>query len=120
MRPGHALALAAAAGAVAWMLLVGAGKGAGHAPRAAGPPAEPVLFAPGVVSTVDDESGGSFSPDGTEYYFAKIAPYTAYPRLAVLCVSRFGNGRWNAPEVLPFSGRALDLTPRMSPDGHTL
>jgi len=90
-------------------------------PYAAGHAAEPRLFAEGVISTEDDESNGSFSPDGTEYFFAKATLTTTFPRIGILCVSRFRNGRWSEPEVLPFSGGPyLDLSPRMSPDGRTL
>jgi Tol biopolymer transport system component len=82
--------------------------------------AKPRLFAEGVVSTEDDEVGGVFSPDGTEFYFSKLIPYTSFPRLGLLCVSRFKEGRWGEPLVLPFSGRYLDFLPQFSPDGRTL
>ena len=90
-------------------------------PYAAGHVMEPRLFAEGVISTEDDESNGSFSPDGAEVFFAKANLTTTFPRLGILCVSRFRNGRWSEPEVLPFSGgQYLDLSPRLSPDGKTL
>ncbi len=92
----------------------------GSAPWDAGPAPEARLFAEGVVSTPDDESNGSFSPDGTEYYFTKFNPYTTAARWGLLCVARFRGGRWSAPESLPFSGRNLDFSPRLSPDGSTL
>jgi Tol biopolymer transport system component len=90
------------------------------APYDAGTVAEPRLFAEGIVSTEDDESNGSFSPDGTEYYFAKFNPYTTGPRWGILCVSRIRDGRWSEPEVLPFSGQYRDSFPRVSPDGGRL
>src|SRR5215472_4432326 len=81
----------------------------------------PRLFAEGVISTEDDEINGSFSLDGAEYFFAKVNLTTTFPRIGILCVSRFRNGHWNEPEVLPFSGgEYLDLSPRISPDGATL
>src|SRR5215470_2039128 len=81
----------------------------------------PQLFAEGVISTEDDEVNGSFSPDGLEYFFAKINLTTTFPRLGILCVSRFRDGHWSEPEVLPFSGgEYLDLSPRLSPDGSTM
>ena len=86
----------------------------------AGPAPEARIFADGVVSTPDDESNGSFSPDGTEYYFTEFNPYTTAARWGLLCVARFRDGRWSAPESLPFSGRNLDFSPRLSPDGTTL
>ena len=78
---------------------------------------EPVIFAEGIISTIDDEMGGAFSPDGTEFYFSKIGPYTTAPRLGVMCVSRLRDGRWSEPESLPFSGRFLDYPPKFDVDG---
>jgi hypothetical protein len=80
----------------------------------------PHLFAEGVISTPDDEAGGVFSPDGREFYFAKFNPTTTFPRIGLLCVSRWQNGKWTTPEVLPFSGKYLDFPPRLSPDGQTM
>ncbi|HEY4228916.1 MAG TPA: hypothetical protein VGO79_02025 [Thermoanaerobaculia bacterium] len=82
--------------------------------------AEPRLFAEGVVSTEDDEVNGSFSPDGTEYYFARVNPCTTSPHWGVLFVTRYRDGAWTAPEILKISGGGLDLSPRVSPDGRTL
>ncbi len=89
-------------------------------PYDAGPVASPRLFAEGVVSTEDDESGGTFSPDGSEFYFVKLDQYTTFPRIGLICVSRFRDGRWTQPEVVPFSGRNLDFPPKISPDGRTM
>ena len=80
----------------------------------------PQIFAPGVVSTEDDEVGGVFNPDQTEFYFSKLSRYTTGPRVGLLCVSRRRDGRWMTPEALPFSGRYLDHPPRLSPDGSTM
>jgi hypothetical protein len=90
------------------------------APYSLGLAAEPKLFAEGVISTEDDEVNGSFNPDGTEYYFSKVAQFTTFPRLAVICVSRYASGKWSEPQVVSFSGKSLDLTPRFSPDGKTM
>ena len=98
-----------------------ANRSARRPPYFAGHVTSPRLFAEGVISTEDDEINGSFSPDGTEYFFAKVNLTTTFPRIGILCVSRSRNGRWSGPEVLPFSGgEYLDLSPRMSPDGATL
>src|SRR5262249_55643429 len=92
-----------------------------RAPYAAGHVTSPRLFAEGVISTEDDEINGSFSPDGSEYFFAKVNLSTTFPRLGILCMSRFRNGHWSEPEVLPFSGgQQLDFLPPLSPDGTTL
>src|SRR5262245_32553852 len=80
----------------------------------------PTLFAPDLVSTDLDESGGVFSPDGRDFYFTLLAPYTTAPRFAMLVVSHFQNGHWNPPQTLPFSGKSLDIAPHLSADGSTL
>jgi len=82
--------------------------------------AGPHLFAEGMISTPDAEAGGVFSPDGREFYFAKFNPTTTFPRIGLLCVSRWQNGKWTTPEVLPFSGKYLDFPPRLSTDGKTM
>ena len=112
-----ALAFAAVVSLVA---LAAAGPAPAVAPWDAGPAPDARLFAEGVVSTEDDESNGSFSPDGAEYYFTKFNPYTTAARWGLLCVTRFRDGRWTAPESLPFSGLNLDFAPRLSADGRTL
>jgi WD40 repeat protein len=92
-----------------------------HASYAAeGKVTEPRLFAEGTISTVDDEIGGAFSPDGTEFYLARLVPYTTFPRIGVVCVSHYRNGRWSVPEVLPFSGKFLDYPPKLDPTGERM
>ena len=82
--------------------------------------AAPALFAEGTISTEDDEANGSFSADGTEYYFTKFNPYTTLPRWGVICVSRLAGGRWSEPEIVSFSGRYFDESPRVAPDGRRM
>jgi hypothetical protein len=81
---------------------------------------EPHLFGEGVISTPGDEAGGVFSPDGGEFYFVKLNPATTFPRIGMLCVSKWRDGKWSVPEALPFSGKYLDFPPRLSPDGKTM
>jgi hypothetical protein len=81
---------------------------------------EPRIFALNTISTDLDESGGSFSPDGGDFYFTLLAPYTTNPHLGVICVSHFKAGRWQRPEVVPFSGKSLDFAPQLSRDGSQL
>ncbi|HEV3086792.1 MAG TPA: hypothetical protein VGX96_06155 [Candidatus Elarobacter sp.] len=80
----------------------------------------PQIFGEGTISTVDDESGGAFSPDGTDFYFAVSGPYTLAPRLGIICVSHFAGGRWQRPEAVSFSGQSLDFPPHLSPDGERM
>ena len=75
----------------------------------------PVLFAPGVIST-GDVFASTFTPDGRTVVFTRVpanGPLT-------LMQSHWRDGRWTAPETLPFSGTYRDLDPAFSPDGARL
>lgn len=78
------------------------------------PAPEPRLFGEGVISTSDDEFGGSITPDGDTIYFSRSAPHSY--RYTMLESHRV-RGRWSTPTVLPFSGRYTDSDPTLSPDG---
>ena len=81
---------------------------------------QPRIFAEGTISTDLDESGGAFSPDGKDFYFTVLAPYTTAPRFGMICVSHFKDGRWQKPETVTFSGQYLDFAPHLSADGNKL
>ena len=66
------------------------------------------VFAPGVISTGDHESHATFSADGREIYFLKMAPN--FSRWTIF-VSRYKDGGWSQPEVAPFSGQYQDADP---------
>ena len=71
------------------------------------PGAEPVVFAPGMVSTTDNEhSAPAFSPDGNEvFWFANRPPGPANKEwLHFARTMRRENGRWTAPSASPFDG----------------
>jgi len=72
------------------------------------------LFAPGIISTGDYESHVTFTPDGGELYFLKMAP--DFSRWTIF-VTRYNNGRWSQPEVAPFSGQYQDADPYITADG---
>jgi hypothetical protein len=76
--------------------------------------AEPRIFAENIVSTSDDEFGGSFTPNGDTVYFSRSAPHSY--RYTMLQSHRVAGG-WSTPTVLPFSGRFTDSDPTLSPDG---
>jgi len=84
------------------------------------PLTRPMLFAPGVVSTADDEFGGTFTPDGQSFYFVKRTQSTLRSNLMVICVSHYRDGQWTEPEIASFSGKYKDLDPFVSPDGAKL
>jgi hypothetical protein len=78
------------------------------------PLAHATLFASGVTSTGDYESHPTFTPDGREIYFLKMAPN--FSRWTIF-VSRYKDGGWSQPEVAPFSGQFQDADPYITADG---
>ena len=118
LRVMGSIALAAAAAAVMAQ--------SGSSERAAGdylgeepPGVEPRVFAPGIVSTGLSERDIAVTPEGDEIFFSQFAG--SYTFGAIMRVRRVA-GRWQAPEVAPFSGTPgdLDLEPALSWDGTTL
>jgi len=82
-----------------------------------GPLREPRIFGNGVISTSADEFGGSFTPDGKTIYFSRSAPHSY---LYAIFESRWLDGRWATPVIVPFSGQYTDSDPILSPDGNTM
>lgn len=77
---------------------------------------EPVIFAPGIISTPDlIEMGISFSPDGKEIYFSRSAGPEISSNFSIW-VCREGKDGWEAPRVASFSTHR-DFAPFMMPDG---
>src|SRR5262245_8744308 len=72
------------------------------------------LFAPGTISTGDYDSHVTFTPDGREMYFLKLAPN--FSRWSIF-VSRYKDSDWSQPEVAPFSGQYQDADPYITADG---
>jgi Tol biopolymer transport system component len=101
------------------VLILGVLTVRGTAPRISTADDTPQLeiIGEGVISTPDDEFGGSFSADGNTIYFDKTVP-AHY--LYTLCESHFAGGKWSQPEVMRFSGQYRDSDPVLSPDGNTL
>src|SRR5215475_1795219 len=85
-------------------------------PKADAAPA-PEMIGEGVISTDQDEFGAMPDKDWTVMYFDRSIP--AHYHYAMY-LSRFENGKWTAPEVLPFSGEYRDSDPVISVDGKTL
>src|SRR5882672_6825726 len=59
---------------------------------------DPVIFEKGIITTKDDEFGGTFTPDGKTCFFSKSV-LRFY--IDVICYSEFRNGKWQTPEVAP-------------------
>jgi Tol biopolymer transport system component len=91
---------------------------AAEPPYAAKAPLQaPAVFAPGVISTGDFESHPAFTPDGSTLYFLKDAPNFSF---WTIVVSNFQNGKWQAPQVAPWSGQYRDADPFITADGKSL
>ena len=78
---------------------------------------QPEIFAPGIVSTVFQETSASFTPDGKTVYFTRSDIQFADN---TILESHFQNNRWSQPEVASFSGIWRDSEPNVSPDGKKL
>jgi len=74
--------------------------------------AKTAIFAPGVISTTNDEFAPSFTPDGNTVYFSGVS--------SAIYFSKRLNGKWGEPKVAPFSGHWEDMDPFISPDGKRL
>lgn len=102
-----------------------AGSAAGTAPMASPyfgqppPGLTPERFAPGVVSTDAVELNGVFSPDLTEFFFARLVDGVQTMHHAVLRE----DGTWSDPRPLllfPGGTRAVADDMAVSPDGERL
>lgn len=80
------------------------------------PEEDPLIFAPGIISTPDlIEIGIAFSPDGKEIYFARSAGPEISSDFSIW-VCRKGKKGWEMPQVADFSTHR-DFAPFMMPDG---
>lgn len=116
--PRNLTAISALAGALALAGFIAAPGG--RAPETAAPPAgapsgpDPVMIGEGVISTPDDEFGGTFSPDGRTMLYCKSVPRSQF---YVILESRWDGSKWGPPRIAPFSGRWRDSDPVFSRDG---
>jgi len=77
------------------------------------PGIEPVIFAPGVISSPDfSEYSGAFSPDGTEYYYSRYSPTSE----SVLLFSKVVDGKWSVPEQLAVTSEYVAFEPYVTLD----
>jgi hypothetical protein len=81
------------------------------------PGEEPVLFAPGIVSTAMYTRDLSLTPDGKEIFFC----VTAYG-FNLIFHTRQKNGVWTDPETAPFirNSQYMYYEPHVAPDGKRL
>ena len=75
------------------------------------------IFAPGIVSRPDStEFSGTFSPDGKEYYFYRVADDSS----SEVLFSEVLDGGWTAPEQLPATAGHDAYTPHLTLDDKRL
>jgi ketosteroid isomerase-like protein len=80
-------------------------------------PNEPAMVGEEIISTPQDEFGGSLSPDGKTIYFDRsVPPHYLY----TMWESQLVGDKWSPPQILPFSGEYRDSDPVLSPDGTKL
>lgn len=81
------------------------------------PGTEPVLFAPGIVSTGLYERDLAMNPDGNEMYYGLISGGQV-----TIMLTRMEGGAWTEPKVVPFATNPdfLYFEPCLSPDGNRL
>lgn len=80
---------------------------------------KPLKFAPGVISTGNEISSITFSPDGKTVYFCRGTEMTRRGEefTCFIMESQFIDGKWNEAKIVSFSGKYHDVDPFMSPDG---
>lgn len=79
------------------------------------PGLDPVVFAPGFISTGLDELNSVFFPNGNEFYFS-----IRDPNFSTIFISKKIENQWSVPEPLPFTTRYNDVDISVSPDGMKL
>jgi len=79
------------------------------------PDMTPGIFAPGIISTDQNELNSIFSPKGDEFFYAIYSKERKY----VMMYTKQIKGAWTKPEVFPFSGEFTDVDMAFSPDGNT-
>jgi Tol biopolymer transport system component len=81
------------------------------------PGIEPLLFAPGLISTGLYERDLAISPDGQEMYYGLISGGQV-----TIMMTRIEGGTWIEPKVAPFASNPdyLYFEPCFSPDGNRL
>ncbi|WP_117211543.1 PD40 domain-containing protein [Allorhizocola rhizosphaerae] len=78
------------------------------------------LFAPGVISSDQQEYRITFTRDGNTAYFTRANGDWFSATESRILVSRRTNGVWGQPTVAPFSGTHKDIDPFITPDGKRL
>ncbi len=76
----------------------------------------PQLLVPSLIASPAEEYNGTFSPDGTIFFYTTDIPENAY-----VSMTRMNqDGSWTKPTIAPFSGEYSDYDPLFNPDGSRL
>ena len=78
----------------------------------------PEIFAPGIISTEEFEFSGTFSKDGTEYFFTRRPDHQGSANR--IYYSQLVDGVWTTPTLAPFAQNTFEFEPVMSADGNKL
>lgn len=76
------------------------------------------IFAPNIISTNEFEFGGTFTPDGNEFYFTRRPKYEGSDNR--IFYSKKVNGEWTKAIRAPFSSNVFEFLPLITPDGTKL
>ncbi len=77
---------------------------------------KPIMLAPDHLASSLDEYNGTFSTNGSEFYFT-----TNTPKKGIICFTTLGqDNQWNKPKIAAFSGKYSEYDPLFSPDGKRL
>jgi hypothetical protein len=82
--------------------------------------AEPEVFAPGIISSNQEEYRITFTPDGKTAYFGRAERFFPASRQAWIYETHLLRGEWTTPVVASFSGKYSDIDPFVSHDGRRL
>ncbi len=83
--------------------------------------AEPQLLAPSLLASSMIEFNGTFSPDGTEFFYTVDVPGKIRHAEGIIAHTQMAaDGSWSQPVVAAFSGEYSEYDPIFSPDGKRL
>ncbi len=81
----------------------------------------PKLLAPSLLASALISFNGTFSPDGTEFFYTVDVPGKIRHAEGIIAHTRMAaDGRWSQPVIAPFSGEYSEYDPIFSPDGQRL
>ncbi|MFH1196489.1 MAG: hypothetical protein V1720_12370 [bacterium] len=72
----------------------------------------PEIFAPGILSTKEDEYAFEINKSGDEILFIR--------KSKIMLASKNSDGSWTDPSIASFSGKYIDDEPCFSPDGNKI